>query len=203
MEQWIQRLQELPSTCVSDALQGKSQMDPGICPIKDEYKVAGRAFTVSIPPGENTSVLRAIREAQPGDILVVDGKGFLSRAVAGDFIVGLAQTLELGGLVIDGVIRDIGGTRELGFPVFCRGTTVAASGKTGIGELQVPICCGGTPVQPGDYIVGDRDGIVVIPGERIEEVLSKAEERMWKDEERSARILGHPEAARAYLDSVL
>ncbi len=203
MENVVQQLLRLPVTCLSDALQGRNQMGPDIRPLKEGYKLAGRAFTVNVPPGENISVLRAIREAQPGDILVIDGKGFLSRAIAGDLIVGLAQTLGLGGLVIDGVIRDIEGTRQLDFPVFCRGTTVAASGKNGVGELQVPISCGGVSVQPGDYIAADIDGVVVIPQSSVEEVIAKAQDRLAKDEERSARILGNPDAARAYLDSVL
>jgi 4-hydroxy-4-methyl-2-oxoglutarate aldolase len=97
------------------------------------------------------------------DILVVDANGDQYRAIAGDFVVGMAQTLGIGGLVVDGVIRDIIGVKALNFPVFLRGTTVAASSKAGVGEVNVPISCGGVSVNPGDIIVADADGVVVIP----------------------------------------
>lgn len=148
-------------------------MHPSIKPLKEEYILSGRAFTVKMPVGDNAAVLKAIRTAKPGDILVIDAKGDEYRAIAGDFVVGMAKTLELGGIVADGVIRDMKGIKELDFPVFCKGTTVAASGKAGVGELNVPISCGGVSVKPGDIIVGDADGVVVVPMELKEATLKK------------------------------
>ena len=156
----------LPTTAISDALQGMNHMDSGLKSIRETDKIAGRAFTVNIPAGDNTGILRAIREAKPGDILVVDGKGYTERAVAGDFVLGLAKYVGLQGVVIDGAIRDIQAIKDLNFPVFYRASTIAASVKIQQGNLQIPISCGGVSVSPGDLIVGDIGGLIVIPKER-------------------------------------
>jgi 4-hydroxy-4-methyl-2-oxoglutarate aldolase len=203
MENIIKEFLSIPTTCISDAMDGLNNLHPAIKPLKDEYKLAGRAFTVKIPVGENLSVLKAISEAKPSDILVVDAKGDQYRAIAGDFVVGMAQTLGIGGLVVDGVIRDIAGVKALNYPVFSRGTTVAASGKAGVGEVNVPISCGGAPVNPGDIIVGDADGVVVIPQAREQEILANSLAKMKKDEAREKSISGNPEAIRKHLSQLL
>jgi len=199
----MNHFQNIPTTCISDAMQGLNNMDPAIKPLKEEYRIAGRAFTVKMPVGDNLCVLRAIREANPGDILVVDAKGDTYRAIAGDFILGLAQTLGIQGIVVDGAIRDIVGTKQLNFPVFCRGTTVAASGKAGWGEINVPISCGGTTVHPGDLIVGDADGVVVVPRSKEQEILQKALEKLEQDRKRAERVSGKVAEVKQYLDDVL
>jgi 4-hydroxy-4-methyl-2-oxoglutarate aldolase len=203
MENIIKEFLSIPTTCISDAMNGLNNFHPAIKPLKEEYKLAGRAFTVKIPVGENLSVLKAISEAKPGDILVVDAKGDQYRAIAGDFVVGMAQTLGICGLVVDGVIRDIVGIKALNFPVFSRGTTVAASGKAGVGEVNVPISCGGVPVNPGDIIVGDADGVVVIPQAKEQQILADSLEKMKKDESREKNISGNPEAIRKHLEQLL
>lgn len=199
----VSQYQNVPTTCISDALQGLTNMDSSIKPLKEEYRIAGRAFTVQMPIGDNLTVLQAIREAQPGDVLVIDAKGDTYRAIAGDFIVGLAKTLGIQGIVVDGVIRDIIGIKQLDFPVFCKGTTVAASGKAGWGQINVPISCGGTSISPGDMIVGDADGLVVIPQSIEQEILTQALDKLEKDQVREASVSGNPDAVRAYLDEFL
>jgi 4-hydroxy-4-methyl-2-oxoglutarate aldolase len=194
---------ELPTTSISDTLQGLTNLDSAIKPLKETYKIAGRAYTVKIPAGDNLAVLRAIREASPGDILVIDAKADTYRAVAGDFVVGLAQTLGLQGIVVDGVIRDIQGIRELNFPVFARGTTVAAGAKTGGGETNVPISAGGVAIQPGDIIVGDVDGIVVVPQHKEQQILQAAYDRVAQDRQREEEVSGNKEGILRYLDKVL
>ena len=121
--------------------------------------------------------------------MVVDGKGYTERAVAGDFVISLAQNLGLRGMVIDGAIRDIQGIRSLDFPVFCRSSTLAASVKAEKGECQVPISCGGVSVNPGDLIVGDADGVIVIPNGKEEEVLQATLEKLKKDRIEKKSIL--------------
>lgn len=199
----VNQFQEIPTTCISDSMQGLNNLDSAIKPLKDEYKVVGRAFTVKMPVGDNLVFLKAIREAKPGDVLVVDAKGDTYRAIAGDFIVGMAQTLGIKGIVVDGVIRDIEGIKQLNFPVFCKGTTVAASGKAGQGELNVPISCGGVTVSPGDLIVGDADGVVVIPQAVEQEVLVKSSEKVEFDIKRAEQISGKREEIIKYLDDFL
>ncbi|MCM3055429.1 RraA family protein [Caldibacillus thermoamylovorans] len=202
MEKWMKQFYDLPTTCISDALNGMNNLDPSIKPLQDSYKVAGRAFTVKIPAGDNTMVLKAIKEASPGDVLVVDAKGESYRAVAGDFVVSLAQKLGIAGIIVDGVIRDLIGVRSLNFPVFSKGTTVAASFKNGAGEINVPISCGGVSITPGDIIVGDADGVVVIPQADAEKVLEKALAKLKKDEQREAWALQDEASARKYLEDL-
>lgn len=193
----------LPTTGISDALQGYNHMNTAIKPLKETYKIAGRAFTVSIPAGDNTGILRGIRDAKPGDVLVVDGKGYTERAVAGDFVISLAQNMGLQGIIIDGAIRDIQGIKELDFPVFCRAATISASAKAAPGELQIPISCGGVSVIPGDIIVGDADGVIVVPSGKAEQILQTATEKIKKDQQRQEKYSGSKEKALQYLHSVL
>lgn len=199
----VDQFSEIPTTAVSDAMDGMNNMESSIKPLKEVYKVVGRAFTVQMPVGDNSMILRAFNEAKPGDVIVVDAKGDTYRAIAGDFMVSIAQTLGIQGIVVDGVIRDIVGIKALDFPVFCKGTTVAASAKSGGGKVQVPISCGGVTVHPGDLIVGDADGVVVIPQEKEEEILKKAKEKLEKDEKREQQVAGNPEAIRKYLNEMI
>ncbi|AFM40682.1 Demethylmenaquinone methyltransferase [Desulfosporosinus acidiphilus SJ4] len=199
----MNQFMNIPTTSISDATSGLNNLDSTIKPLKETYKISGRAFTVKIPVGENLAVLRAIRNAGIGDILVIDAKGDTYRAIAGDFIVGMAKTLGLGGIVVDGVIRDILGIKQLDFPVFCKGTTVAASSKHDQGEINVPISCGGTTIYPGDIVVGDVDGVVVIPQNKIDEVFRKSLAKVNADQERSESILGDPDKVRRYLDNLV
>ncbi|RAS71588.1 RraA family protein [Priestia endophytica] len=197
------KFQEVPTTCVSDAMEGLNNLDSSIKPLQDKYKVAGRAFTVKMPVGDNLIFLRAIREAKPGDVLVIDAKGDTYRAIAGDFIVGMAKTLGIKGIVVDGVIRDLEGIKALDFPVFCKGTTVAASGKAGNGELNVPISCGGATISPGDFIIGDGDGVVVVPQAMEQEVLDKSLDKLALDIKREEKVSGDREEVIKYLDHFL
>src|SRR5690625_7794601 len=129
MEKVIERFKQVPTTAISDILSGMNNLDPSIKPLKEEYKIAGRAYTVKLPVGDNLMLLKSIKEAKHGDILVVDVKGDDYRAIAGDFVVGMMQTMGLGGLVVDGVIRDVIDIKALDFPVFCRATTVSSGGN--------------------------------------------------------------------------
>lgn len=198
----IEAFRKVPVTCVSDAQQGMNNMNPSIKPLKETYSIAGPAFTVKVPAGDNMAVLRGIRQAKPGDILVVDAKGYLYNAAAGDFVIGLAEAFGLGGVVIDGTIRDILSIKALNFPVFCQGATVACSKKIGGGEVNVPISCGGANVAPGDIIVGDANGVAVVPQARAAEVLKAALDKMKKDEARAAAILGNRQAGEQYIDGL-
>ncbi|MGA3602931.1 RraA family protein [Lysinibacillus agricola] len=194
----------LPTTAVSDATGGHTNLRSDIKPLADHFKIAGRAVTVRLPDGENGAVLEAIRAASEGDILVIDAKGNKNRAVAGDFVLSLAKGIGVQGFVVDGVIRDIAAIRELDFPVFSLGTTVAAGNKNGGGKVNVPIAIGGVTVRPGDYIIGDVDGVVVVPQEDAEHIVAAAEVKVKKDKIRAqeAHVNGK-ESIIAYLDKVL
>lgn len=194
----------LPTTAVSDATGGHTNLRSDIKPLAGHYKIAGRAVTVRLPDGENGAVLEAIRAAQEGDILVIDAKGNTNRAVAGDFVLSLAKGIGVQGFVVDGVIRDMAAIRELDFPVFSLGTTVAASNKNGGGQVNVPIAIGGVSVRPGDYIIGDVDGVVVVPQEDAERIVAAAEVKLEKDDVRAQEAHANgKESIINYLDKVL
>ena len=203
MDELVAKFQSIPTTAISDAMDGLSNLDSTIKPLKEEYKFAGRALTVKTAVGDNLAVQKAIRNANEGDIIIIDAKGDQYRAMAGDFVVGMAQTMGVGAIVVDGVIRDIIGVKELNFPVFSKGTTVAASGKAGVGEINIPISCGGQVIHPGDILVGDADGVVVIPQAQEQEVYTKAVDKIAKDQAREAQISGNREAIIAHLDKML
>ncbi|KGA97865.1 regulator [Alkalihalobacillus alcalophilus ATCC 27647 = CGMCC 1.3604] len=193
----------LPTTSITDALGSKNYMDMSIKPLKEDWHLAGPAYPVQISAGENISVLEAIYHAKPGDVLVINGEGGTKNAFAGDFIIGLAKSRGLNGVVADGVIRDIIGIKELDLPVFCLGTTTAASKKNKIGEINRPIVCGGVQVNPGDIVVGDADGVVVIPKGQQEEILNRTKQRIKDDEEREKKVGTEKESVEAYLKKVI
>ncbi|WP_068986802.1 MULTISPECIES: RraA family protein [Lysinibacillus] len=194
----------LPTTAISDATGGHTNLRSDIKPLADHFKITGRAVTVRLPDGENGAVLEAIRAAKEGDILVIDAKGNTNRAVAGDFVLSLAKGIGVQGVVVDGVIRDMAAIRELDFPVFSLGTTVAAGNKNGGGKVNVPIAIGGVTVRPGDYIIGDVDGVIVVPKEDAEHIVAAAEAKVKKDEIRAQEAHENgKESIIAYLDKVL
>ena len=199
----VEKYAGVPTTCISDGLKGRNHMNTSIKPLKESYQAAGRALTVKMVPGDNKIVLKAIRAARPGDVLVIDAKGDTHRAIAGDFVLGMMQTMGLHAVVVDGAIRDVKDAKELDFPIFCKDTTIAAGDKHGAGELNVPISCGGVVVHPGDIVACDADGVIVVPEDMAEEVLEKAIEKERKDEERENRVGKKRENVIAHLDKVL
>ncbi|MBD8038786.1 RraA family protein [Solibacillus sp. A46] len=200
----VERLVVLPTTAISDATGGHTNVAASIKPVADHFKIAGRALTVRLPDGENGAVLEAISQAEKGDILVIDAKGNTNRAVAGDFVMQLAQGVGVQGFVVDGVIRDLAAARAIDFPVFALGTTVAAGNKNGGGTVGGPVSVGGVAVQNGDYIVGDIDGVIVIPQKDIQQIIEAAEAKVAKDEAREHEALHNGEASiRAYLAKVV
>lgn len=203
MNSVVEQLQAVSTTAISDVLKGTTNLDPSIKPLKENDKIVGPAYTVKLAVGDNLYLLKALKEAQPGDILVVDVKGDTYRAIAGDFVVGMMQTLELGGLVVDGAIRDVIDIQKLNFPVFAKGTTVASGSKKGPGDTNVPISCGGAAVQPGDIVVGDVNGVVIIPKNEAATVLQKAQEKETADEIREAKYGQSKEMIYKYIDSMI
>lgn len=196
-------LSKLASTCVSDAMDGLGHMNVTIKPLDENWHVVGKAFTVQVPQGENLSILEALDQAELGDVLVVDGKADVHNALAGDFVLGMAKTLGIQGMIVDGVIRDKAASIELGFPVFCKGTVPAAGRKASRGQVNVPIQCGGVIVNPGDLIVADADGVVVVPQEIAEEIKKKSFAKLILDDEREATVNANEASVRKHLAKVL
>ena len=155
---------------LADAMGRFHFMDPGIV-ARTGLPLFGVAVTVNARPGDNLMVHKALEVATPGDIIVVCTNGNTTSAVFGELMGHTAVGAGLGGIVVDGAIRDVTGLLSLGLPAFSRSVTPGACDKDGPGEINVPIACGGTVVMPGDIVVGDEDGVVVVPREDAAEVL--------------------------------
>ena len=150
---------------ISDVARGAGVMDGAIRQLYAPMPViAGPAITVDLTPGDGMLLRAAIDVAQPGDVIVVNAHGDVTRAILGGFIAMHMVHRGVRALVVDGAVRDITEFRELGLPVMARGIT-PRSGTTaaGWGEVNVPIACGGAVVQPGDAVIGDHEGLVVVP----------------------------------------
>lgn len=149
-----------------------------IKPLDPMRRLAGPALTVDAKPGDNLIIHHALTLAQPGDVLVVDAKGYAEAGPWGDILTLAAQQAGVLGLIIDGAVRDSDAIIAMGFPVFSRGLSIQAAQKNQPGGVNVPIVCGGIGIRPGDWIMGDRDGVVVIPKETILTVIAAAQARV-------------------------
>lgn len=162
---------------VSDAMAGTRYMSSRIKPISTAKRICGPAITVNNPAGSSLLLHKATEIAQPGDVIVGDCRGYTDDAVWGYLMTLSAINKRIAGVVIDGSARDINGIRETDFPVFAVGVVGRGPNKaTWGGEINTPIQCGGVPVDPGDVILGNEDGVVVIPRKECKDVLLRAKE---------------------------
>jgi 4-hydroxy-4-methyl-2-oxoglutarate aldolase len=175
----IERFRAHDVAKVADAMGGYGIVDPQIKPVAPGMFVVGPAVTVLTRPGDALYVIRAADVAQPGDVIVISGGGCADLAVIGDGISYYMQTArKIAGVVADAGVRDVKGIRELGFPTFSRSVTVRFGGAQGPGAINVPIACGGVPVNPGDIVIGDDDGVVIVPREDAERVIEATDARL-------------------------
>ncbi|MGA2394121.1 MAG: 4-carboxy-4-hydroxy-2-oxoadipate aldolase/oxaloacetate decarboxylase [Candidatus Lustribacter sp.] len=156
-----------------------------IKPMDPSFTIAGPAFTVHSPPGDNLWLHRAIAIAKPGDVLVVFTEGVYEHGYWGEIMSTAAKAAQLGGLVIDGCVRDGALLGKVGFPVFARGLCIRGTGKdfAARGWINAPLLLGDITVEAGDLIVGDTDGVCAVPRARAEEVVRKSQEREDKEAE--------------------
>jgi regulator of RNase E activity RraA len=191
----------LPTTTLADPLGRDRVMDIGIRPLWGPVpRVAGPAFTVRCPPGDNLMLHAAVHRAQPGSVVVVES-GDLDYALAGGNVCAVAQRRGVTAFVLDGLIRDLAEVREAGFPVFARGVIPIPGAKSEVRPLNEPVRCGGVLVEAGDVVVADEEGVVVVPSARREEILAAAQAKLSKEEGES---LDEWEAAhRARIEKIL
>ncbi|MEV6597557.1 RraA family protein [Actinoplanes sp. NPDC051346] len=176
---------DIPPTTLADVLGREQVMDIGIRPLWAPMpRVAGPAFTVRCPRGDNLMLHAAIYRAAPGSVVVVES-GDLDYALAGGNVCAVAQRQGIAAFVLDGLIRDLGEVREAGFPVLARGVIPIPGTKTELGDHGGTVRCGGVAVAAGDIVVADEEGIVVVPHARQEEVLAAARTRLAKEERES------------------
>ncbi len=176
----VEQFRGLPVANIADEMNRLSCVDARLKPVNG-IPLLGTAFTVKARVGDNLMLHRAIDMAQPGDIIVVDGQGDLANALIGENMMMWAEKREVAGMIIDGAVRDIESLKEMKFPVYAAGVQPNGPYKEGPGEINVPVCCGGIIVSPGDIVVGDADGIVIIKPEDAVDVLEKAKGKLKKE----------------------
>lgn len=176
----IERLKEFSTAELCDGMILYNAMDYQIKPMVTTEKIIGPAITLKLPMGDSLLVTKALSMARPGDVLVIDGRGSCNNALWGDHRSLIAKKLGLSGVVMDGAFRDIDENEKIGFPIYARAVTCGSSTKNSNGEVNVSISCGGVPVCPGDIIIGDRNGVCVVPPEHAEEIMKNAREKIDK-----------------------
>ena len=183
----VQKFKGWSTGNISDANGRGGAMDYRIKPLESTMRFVGTAITVKARPIDNLIIYKAMQIAKPGDVLVISNDNSTSSSVFGDHVAAIAKALGIVAFVTDGLARDAAGLREVGLPVFFRGINPNGPHKDGPGEINFPISCGGLPVNPGDVLVGDEDGVVVIPKEDLPsvvnnlDIIGKKEKQMSDD----------------------
>lgn len=187
-EEILDALTSLPAATLSEATARPCDLPPAICSQVPGARVVGPAFTVRCPLGDNTAVTRAVDLAPSGSVIVIDCGGPARTAVWGENATFASQYKGLAGCVTNGAIRDIDAIVATGFPVFATGLSLRGSTKGQPGETGVDIIIGDIVIRPGDFVCGDSDGVVVIPGEDVDAVITKAKSLQAEEQSRSDRI---------------
>ena len=173
---------------VGDCLGRAAAMDSRIKSLAAGMKIVGPALTVRVPPTDNLMIHKALTLIKPGDVLVIEGGGNHSWALLGFLMVSTALKLGVAGIVADGCVRDAQEIRRSGFPVFSAGLSPNGPFKEGPGEINYPISCGGQVVRPGDIIIGDDDGVVVLKQELAESVIEEVDKIIQREDKRLKEI---------------
>ncbi|MFO1320495.1 MAG: RraA family protein [Burkholderiales bacterium] len=170
----VAALSEQASSHLTDSQSRARAIQGAIRALHRGGRLCGPALTVRTTPGDNLLVHKAVDLARPGDVIVVDAGGALDCAIIGDLVTSYARTRRVAGFVIDGAVRDMEEIAARDFPVYARGVTPRGPSKEGPGEINVPVSIGGTVVHPGDIVVGDADGVVIVPIADAEVALAAA-----------------------------
>ncbi len=159
---------------VVDTMGGLGCLDCRIKPLVQAKEVmVGTAVTCYAGPSDGLAVFGALHAAKRGDILVAATDAFTTTAIAGDLLLGMARNRGVAGFVTDGSVRDLAGVLAVGLPVYCAGLTANSAARNGPGTVGLPIVVGGVAVESGDIVVGDRDGVVIVPLKQARAVLAK------------------------------
>ena len=185
----LARYRTVTAATAHEAMGRKGALDSAIKPIRHGMRVLGPAFTCACPPGDNLTLHAALKLARPGDVIVCAAAGFTEQGLFGDVMASAAKGKGIAGLVVDGGVRDSSEISRLGFPVFSRSISIKWAVKETLGQLNQPVVVGGELVSPGDLIIGDDDGVVVIPRALIAETAETSAERERKEERFRAALL--------------
>lgn len=186
--QVVERFARLPVANISDSMWRMSAAGASLRPMHAGGSLAGPALTVKVPPGDNLMIHKAIALAQPGDVIVVDGGGKLTNALVGEMMLLQMAKRRVGGVVINGAIRDAAAIRAQSVPVFAAGVTHRGPYKNGPGEINVPIAIDGMVIAPGDLILGDDDGVLSVPFAEVDAIFSAANAKHEAEQRQIASI---------------
>jgi 4-hydroxy-4-methyl-2-oxoglutarate aldolase len=200
--QLVQQAADYQAAILADVAGRRGALHGRIRALRPDMKVAGTAFTVDVRPGDNLMIHAAMSLARPGDVLVIDGKGDQTAALMGTIMITACRKLGIAGVVIDGAVRDSLEIEEMGFPVFSVGTNPNGPTKLVPGRIGHPVTVGGVALHPGDFILGDADGVVVVERDKLASLLPLAAKKVQDEAERIAAIQQGDTAAK-WLDAAL
>lgn len=192
----VQRFAGAQTGQIVDAMYGRGALVHEVKPVDpDKAHFAGTALTVETGPSDNLAIIAALAIAEPGDVIITASDAFSTTAVVGDNVSWMAKNKGVVAIVIDGMARDREGIVGVGLPVFARGITPNSCVKSGPGKIGLPIVCAGVSVQAGDIVVGDRDGVVVIPrasAQRVADTLDEVRRAEVETQAKIAQGMTHP-----------
>ena len=193
----------LPASILADVYGRRGTVSGRIAALAPTMKVAGPALTVEVRPGDNLMIHAALSIAQPGDVIIVDGKADQTCALIGEIMVSQAMAIGVAGMVLDAAVRDVEALRTKDFPVFSFGFNPCGPTKRVSGRVNHPISVGGIAVNPGDLVVGDADGVVVIERERVAEMIELGRKKVADERKRLDSIARREQLTPAWLAPAL
>jgi len=199
----VRKASSFAASILADVAGRRGTLDGRIIPVSPAARMAGAAFTIEVRPGDNLMIHAAMTIAKPGDVLVVDGKADHTCALMGSIMINACMKLGIAGVVLDGAHRDSEELRALGFPVYSVGSNPNGPTKFVPGRINWPISCGGVAINPGDLIVGDADGVVVVEREKAESLLELAAAKVADERARIADILAGKNLRPKWLEASL
>jgi RraA family protein len=199
----VARAGAFQAAILADVNNRRGALHGRIRAVSSSMKVAGPAVTVEVRPGDNLMIHAALAIAKPGDVLVIDGKGDQGSALMGAIMMNQAKAIGLAGVIVDAAVRDIEELQELGFPVFAVGSNPNGPTKFIPGRVNWPVSIGGVTVNPGDLVVGDADGVVIIEREKAESLLDPAAKKVADEAKRIQGILRNEQLRPTWLDGAL
>ena len=199
----VARAAHYPSSILADVAGRRGALSSRIAPLSPTMRLAGPALTIDVRPGDNLMIHAAMALAKPGDVLVIDGKGDESCALLGEIMVSQCMAIGIAGIVVYGAVRDTEAIRALGFPLYAIGANPNGPTKLVPGRVNWPVSVGGVTVNPGDLVVADGDGVVVVEPAKVPAVLQLAEKKLADETARLDGIRSGTQLRPTWLDAAL
>ena len=199
----VRKASAFAASILADVAGRRGTLDGRIMPLSRSTRVAGPAFTIEVRAGDNLMIHAALAMAKPGDVLVVDGKADRTCALMGSIMLNACKKIGIAGVILDGAHRDTEEILELGFPLYSVGSNPNGPTKFVPGRINWPISCGGVAVNPGDLIVGDSDGVVIVERERADSLLDLAAKKVTDERARIADIVAGKNLRAPWLEASL